>query len=66
MMTALIIALTATAFMLAAVTLTVLAGWFPRLAALAVRGLEMLLPGGQPRRLDPQERAEIVARLWFL
>jgi hypothetical protein len=66
MVTALIIALTATAFMLAAVILTVLAGWFPRLAALAARGLEMVLPGGQPRRLDPRERAEMVARLWIL
>ena len=66
MVTALIIALTATAFMLAAVILTVLAGWFPRLAALAARGLEMVLPSGHPRRLDPQERAEMVARLWIL
>ncbi len=66
MVTALIIALTVTAFMLAAVILTVLAGWFPRLAALAARGLEMVLPGGQPRRLDPRERAEMVARLWIL
>jgi hypothetical protein len=66
MVTALIIALAATAFMLAAVILTVLAGWFPRLAALAARGLEMVLPGGQPRRLDPRERAEMVARLWIL
>ena len=66
MVTALIIALAATAFMLAAVILTVLAGWFPRLAALAARGLEMLLPGGQPRRLDPRERAEMVARLWII
>jgi hypothetical protein len=63
MLTALIIALTATAFMLVAV-ITVLAGWFPRLAALAARGLEMLLPAGQPRRLDPRERAELIARLW--
>jgi hypothetical protein len=66
MVTALIIALAATAFILAAVILTVLAGWFPRLAALAARGLEMVLPGGQPRRLDPRERAEMVARLWIL
>jgi len=66
MVTALIITLAATAFMLAAVILTVLAGWFPRLAALAARGLEMVLPGGQPRRLDPRERAEMVARLWIL
>ena len=66
MVTALIIALAATAFMLAAVILTVLAGWFPRLAAVAARGLEMVLPSGQPRRLDPRERAEMVARLWIL
>ena len=66
MVTALIIALAATAFMLAAVILTILAGWFPRLAAVAARGLEMVLPGGQPRRLDPRERAEMVARLWIL
>jgi hypothetical protein len=66
MVTALIIAMAATAFMLAAVILTVLAGWFPRLAAVAARGLEMVLPSGQPRRLDPRERAEMVARLWIL
>lgn len=66
MVTALIIALTATAFILAALIVTVLAGWFPRLAALAVRGLEMAVPGGQPRRLDPRERAEMMARLWIL
>ena len=66
MVTALIIALTVTAFILAAVILTVLAGWFPRLAALAARSLEMVLPSGQPRRLDPRERAEMVARLWIL
>ena len=66
MVTALIIALAATAFVLAAVILTVLAGWFPRLADLAARGQEMVLPGGQPRRLDPRERADMVARLWIL
>jgi hypothetical protein len=66
MLTALIIALTATTFILAVVILTVLTGWFPRLAALVARGLEMVLPGGQPRRLDPRERAEIAARLWIL
>jgi len=64
MLTALIIALTATTFILAVVILTVLTGWFPRLAALVARGLEMVLPGGQPRRLDPRERAELIARLW--
>jgi hypothetical protein len=65
-MTALIIALAATAFILAAAILTVLTGWFPRLAALAARGLEAVLPGGQPRRLDPRDRAEMIARLWIL
>jgi hypothetical protein len=65
-MTALIIALTATALVLVAVILTVLTGWFPRLAALAARGLEMVAPAGQPRRLDPRDRAEMIARLWVL
>jgi len=64
MLTALIIALTATTFILAAVTLTVLTGWFPRLAALAARGLEMVLSSGQAPRLDPRDRAELIARLW--
>ena len=66
MMTALIIALTATALILVAVILTVLAGWFPRLAALAVRGLETVLPDRQPRRLDERDRAEMMARLWVV
>ncbi len=66
MVTALIITLTATAFMLAAVSVTVLAGWFPRLAALGARGLEVALSRGQQRQLDPRERAEMMARLWIL
>ncbi len=65
-MTALIIALAATAFILAAAILTVLTGSFPRLAAVAARGLEAVLPGKQPRRLDPRDRAEMMARLWIL
>jgi hypothetical protein len=65
-MTALIMALAATALILATVILTVLTGWFPRLAALAARGLEAVLHGGQPRRLDPRDRAEMAARLWIL
>jgi hypothetical protein len=65
-MTALIMALAATALILAAVILTVLTGWFPRLAAVAARGLEAVLRGGQPRRLDPRDRAEMAARLWIL
>lgn len=65
MVTALIIALAATAFILAAVLLTVLAGWFPRLAALAARGLETVLPAPARRRLDLRDRAELAARLWL-
>ncbi len=64
MLTALIIALTATTFILAVVILTVLTGWFPRLAALVARALEIVLLSGQPRRLDRRERAELAARLW--
>lgn len=66
MVTALIIALTATALVLVAVILTVAAGWFPRFGALAARGLEAVLPGGQPQRLNPRDRAEMIARLWVL
>jgi len=64
MLTALIIALTATVFLLAALVLTVLMGWFPRLAALACRGIDLLLSPGGTRPLDPRERAELMARLW--
>lgn len=45
-------------------TAVVLSGWFPRLAALAANGLDRLFSMGQPQPLTPQERAEIVARLW--
>jgi hypothetical protein len=44
--------------------LTVLTGWFPRLAALAARSLESLLCHGEPPRLTPRDRAELIARLW--
>lgn len=64
MLTALIIALTASAFMVAAVILTVLTGWFPRLTALTARGIDLLSSHGETRRLDPRERSELVARLW--
>lgn len=66
MVTALDIALAATAFILATVIVMVLAGCFPRLAAMAARGLEAVFPSGQPRRLDLRERAEMTARLWIL
>ncbi len=64
MVTALIMAMTATALILVAVILVV-AGWFPRLAALSVRGLETVLPDGRSR-LDARDRAEMTARLWVL
>lgn len=64
MLTALIIATTATALILIIAVLTVLTGWFPRLAALAARSLESLLCRGEPPRLSPRDRAELIARLW--
>jgi hypothetical protein len=64
MLTALIITTTATTLVLAAVVLTIVTGWFPRLAALAVRSLEFLLWRGDTPRLDPRERSELMARLW--
>jgi hypothetical protein len=65
MLTALIIALAATVAVAAALTIAVLTGWFPRLAARAARGLALLSWRRQPRRLDPRERAELIARLWI-
>ena len=64
MLTALIIATTATALILTIAVITVLTGWFPRLAALAAYGLKSLLGGGEPPRLSPRDRAELIARLW--
>ncbi len=64
MLTALIIATTATALVLTIAVLTVLTGWFPRLAALAALSLESLLCRGEPQRLNPRDRAELIARLW--
>ncbi len=64
MLTALIIASTATALILIIAVLTVLTGWFPRLAALAARSLDSLLCRGEPPRLSPRDRAELIARLW--
>ncbi len=63
MLTALIIATTATALILTIAVLTVLTGWLPRLAALAWRSLESLPCRGEPR-LSPHDRAELIARLW--
>ncbi len=63
MLTALIIATTATALILTIAVLTALTGWFPRLAALAARSLESLLCRGGPR-LTLRDRAELIARLW--
>lgn len=64
MLTALIIAATATILILAAVVLTIVTGWFPRLAALAARSLELMLWRGKTPRLDPRDRSELMARLW--
>jgi hypothetical protein len=64
MLTALIIATTATTLILTIAVITVLTGWFPRLAALAVHSLESLLCGGEPPRLSPRDRDELIARLW--
>ncbi len=64
MLTALIIATTATALALAAGLIAILTGWFPRLAALAARGIDLVLSPGQTRCLDRRERSELVARLW--
>ncbi len=64
LLTALIIATTATALLLALGLLVILTGWFPRLAALAARAIDLLPPQGETRRLDLRERSELVARLW--
>ena len=64
MLTALIIATTATALILIIAVLTALTGRFPRLAALAAHSLQSLLWRGEPPRLSPRERVELIARLW--
>ncbi len=65
MLTALIIAGTATALILTATVLTIVTGWFHRLVALAARGLVAFLHcGGEQPRLSPRDRSELVARLW--
>ncbi len=65
MLTALIIAATATALILTATVLTLVTGRFPRLATLAARGLVAYLHcGGEQPRLSPRDRSELVARLW--
>jgi len=45
-------------------TAVVLCGWFPRLAALGANGLDRLFAMGKPQELTPQERSELIARLW--
>ncbi len=64
MFTALIVAATVTTLILAALALTVVKGWFPRLAAVAARGLAALFCRGEVTRLTLRERSELVARLW--
>jgi hypothetical protein len=63
MQTALIIAATVTVLVTAMGLLVVLTGWFPRLAALAARGIDVL-PLQTETRLDPREWSELRARLW--
>ena len=64
MLTALIITATATALVLAAIVLSVLTGWFPRLAAVGARSVAAVLWRGEPTKLSRRERYELIARLW--
>lgn len=64
MLTALITATTAVLFLLVAALVVVLTGWFPRLAALAARAIDLLPRYGESPQLDPRERSELLARLW--
>ena len=64
MLAALIIAAIAATLTLAAVVLTVVTGWFPRLTALGVRLLELLLCPSEAPRLTQRDRSELIARLW--
>ncbi len=64
MLTASIIAATATTLVLVAIILVAVTGWFPRLAALTVRALALLLCRGGKPQLDRRDRAELAARLW--
>ena len=64
MLTALIILTIATVLVLTAGLIVILTGWFPRLAALAARTIDLLLLRGETSRLDARERSELLARLW--
>lgn len=64
MFTALIITAMVFTLILAALALTIVTGAFPRLAAVTARVLEPLFCRGEPTRLTPRERYELVARLW--
>ena len=64
MLTALIITATAAALVLAAIVLSVLTGWVPRLAAIGGRRVAAVLRGGGPTKLSRRERYELIARLW--
>ncbi len=64
MLTVLIITATATALVLATIVLAVVTGWFPRLAAIAARGLATVLWPSEPTKLSRRERYELIARLW--
>ena len=64
MLAALIIAAIAATLTLAVAILTVVTGWFPRLAALGARLLDLLLCCGETPRLTQRDRSEMIARLW--
>lgn len=64
MLTALITATTLAVLLLVTALIVVLTGWFPRLAALTARAIDLLPRHGGSPRLDPRERSELLARLW--
>jgi hypothetical protein len=64
MLAALIIATAATALLVAVMVFLIVTGWFPRLSALLVRGIESVLRPSDTRRLNRRDRSELVARLW--
>ena len=64
MLAALITATTTAILLLAAALVVVLTGWFPHLAAFTARAIDLIPWYGEPQRLDPRERSELLARLW--
>ena len=64
MLTILITATTAALLVIATALIAVLTGWFPRLAAVTARVIDLYPSFGGTTRLDPRERSELLARLW--